>query len=82
MDVMTYRTFVKRIAQDPAFARRAGRGNSPGGVVARLGISRQAVHQALQRGWMTGIRVDDDRGNAVIVLVDEESVLERERRRA
>jgi len=35
-------------------------GASPGAVGVALGISRQAVHQAIQRGDLDAIRIEDN----------------------
>lgn len=35
-------------------------GASPGGVAAELGISRQAVHKAVQRGDLDAVLIIDD----------------------
>jgi predicted secreted protein len=50
-------------------------GDSPGGVAAELGISRQAVHKALKRGDLDGWRVvRDDTGELAAIVIHPESV--------
>lgn len=45
-------------AEDPTVTNLS-RGFSPGGAAARLGISRQAVHYAIQRGTLDALAVHD-----------------------
>jgi len=50
-------------------------GDSPGGVAADLGITRQSVHGAISRGHLDGWRVEDDKtGQLVAIVISPESV--------
>lgn len=49
-------------------------GDSPGSVAAELGISRQAVHQAVQRGALDAIIVNDARGKLQMFMIPRASV--------
>jgi hypothetical protein len=62
-------------------------GWSPGGVAAELGITRQAVHQAVKRGQMDAVIVRDDRTDEMVLfMIPDYSVQaykqRREQRRA
>lgn len=68
---------------------RAVNGLSPGGVAVELGISRQAVHQAIARGDLDAVKVvaDHDPDRMVMFNVTQHSVgryrqLREARRRA
>jgi hypothetical protein len=54
---------------------RVYNGDSPGGVAADLGISRQAVHLALKRGDLDGWRVvRNDTGELAAIVISPDSV--------
>lgn len=62
-------------------------GYSPGGVAAQLGISRQAVHQAVHRGQLDAVIVnDDDSGELRLFMIPKPSLeayrARREQRKA
>lgn len=69
----------------PDFA--ALNGDSPGTVAAELDISRQAVHQAVHRGDLDAVIVNDSRGKLQMFMIPRGSVerfkkLRAERKRA
>lgn len=43
-------------------------GMSPGGVASRLGITRQAVHLAMNRGDLDSYRMDLPNGDLMILI--------------
>jgi hypothetical protein len=50
-------------------------GDSPGSVAAELGISRQAVHQAVHRGSLDAVIVVDDNSEELrLFMIPAESV--------
>lgn len=49
-------------------------GDSPGAVAAKLGISRQAVHQAVARGDLDAIIVNDSRGKLLMFMIPTRSI--------
>ena len=50
-------------------------GTSPGTVAAELGISRQAVHQAVHRGYLDAvIVVDDDSEELRLFMIPQPSL--------
>lgn len=50
-------------------------GDSPGGVAAKLDISRQAVHKAVRRGDLDALIINDDvTGRLRMFLIPEPSV--------
>lgn len=51
-------------------------GTSPGGVAAELGISRQAVHELMQRGRLDAVYVIDKRGKLLMILIPPSAVAE------
>jgi len=58
-------------------------GASPGGLAAELGISRQAVHQAVQRGLLDALIVVDDNSEELrLFMIPEHSVEAYKARRA
>jgi|KBSSwiStaDraftv2_1062776.scaffolds.fasta_scaffold454343_2 hypothetical protein len=77
---MAVRTFtldrwVKAVAAaigKPAHAELNG--DSPGTVAAELGVSRQAVHQAVQRGALDAVIVNDARGKLQMFMIPRASV--------
>lgn len=57
-------------------------GASPGTVAAELGISRQAVHQAVHRGYLDAvIVVDDDSEELRLFMIPEPSLAAYKARR-
>jgi len=85
--------FVMSIAQYKALYdeatpphRRKLLGHSPGGAAALAGISRQAIHNAIDRGTLTAYYVFHDHGGdlAWIVIPDEslQDYIDRNRRKA
>jgi hypothetical protein len=59
---------TRRLHGEPLFSDD---GLSPGGVAAKLGISRQAVHDAINRGSMRAIRIDDSQGNLLAIIIPQ-----------
>lgn len=49
-------------------------GDSPGGVAARLGVTRQYVHKLIDQGELDAIRVVNKKGNLVAICVNEKKV--------
>jgi len=54
-------------------AAKAFNGKSPGGVASDLGISRQAVHDAIKRDRMSAWRLTRD-GKLVAILIPDHEV--------
>lgn len=52
-------------------------GPSPGGVAAELGISRQSVHKAIERGDLDAWRVVRDKTSSLVAIVIKPATLER-----
>lgn len=73
---MTMRTWQKAVAATlgkPGWEKING--YSPGGVASVLRISRQAVHQAIRRGQMDALIVNDDEtGELRLFMIPEASV--------
>jgi len=59
-------------AQDEA--DRIYNGTSPGGVAALLGISRQAVHDAINRDRIDSWRLVDESGRLLSILIPDAQV--------
>lgn len=58
-------------------------GASPGGLAAELGISRQAVHQAVHRGLLDAVIVVDDHSEELrLFMIPQYSVEAYKARRA
>jgi len=53
---------------------RAERGWSQAELGGRLGVSRQAVHQAVQRGALDAVIVNDARGKLQMFMIPRASV--------
>ena len=56
-------------------------GDSPGGVAARLGVSRQYIHKLIDQGELDAIRVVNKKGSLVAICVIEKKVALFERAR-
>ena len=58
-------------------------GDSPGGLAAQLGISRQAVHQAVRRGLLDAVIVVDDQSEELrLFMIPQASAEAYKARRA
>jgi len=49
-------------------------GYSPGHVAAELGITRQAVHQAIDRGDLDAVRIVGKDGRLRAIVISQESI--------
>jgi len=49
-------------------------GYSPGGAAEALGITRQAVHQAVHRGTLDCLRLTDPNGHLLAVIIPHSSL--------
>ena len=84
---------MKMLAWQKATAAALGKpswqalnGRSPGGVADELGVSRQAIHNAVHRGQLDAVLVVDDRTEELRLFMIPEPSLEaykarREQRR-
>jgi hypothetical protein len=73
---ITMKAWIKLTRKDTSPNNRATNGPSPGGVAAELGITRQAVHQAIERGDLDAWRiVDDSTGRLRAIVIPYEAVL-------
>lgn len=52
-------------------------GDSPGGVAAELGISRQSVHKAIERDELDAWRVVRDKSDSLVAIVIKPDSLDR-----
>jgi len=64
----------KREALSQDEADKLYNGTSPGGVAAALGVSRQAVHDAINRDRIDAWRLVDDHGRLLSILIPNEAV--------
>lgn len=62
--------------RDPAFAKLFQHSSSPGPAAVELCISRQALHLAIQRGRLDAIRLEDDSGSLMAIVIPD-TALER-----
>lgn len=60
--------------RDPAFAKLFQHSSSPGPAAVELGISRQGLHLAIQRGRLDAIRLESDRGDLMALVIPDEAV--------
>lgn len=49
-------------------------GDSPGGVAARLGVSRQYVHKLIDADTLDAIRVVNKKGGLIAICVNDKKV--------
>ena len=54
-------------------------GSSPGGVAAELGVSRQSVHKAIERGDLDAWRVERDGTRKLVAIIVKPESVERYR---
>jgi len=57
-------------------------GWSPGGAAEQLGISRQAVHKAIQRGDLDAVIINGDDGKLRVFMIPDASLKAFAERRA
>lgn len=60
--------------RDRAFAKLFQHSSSPGPAAVKLGISRQALHIAIQRGRLDAIRLEDDKGGLMAIVIPDDAV--------
>lgn len=60
-----------RHGDDPA---KTWSGLSPGGACGKLGLTRPAIHQAVERGTLEGIRVERDGGQLAMLFIPERAI--------
>lgn len=73
--------YEEAIAESKRYRAQLLGGSSPGAVARELGISRQAVHKAIQVGHLDALMIYDDDGNLAAFLIPPASVDAYRRRR-
>jgi predicted DNA-binding protein YlxM (UPF0122 family) len=74
MRTLTLKQLATEIERDTALGRRISRAVSPGGVASDASVSRQAIHQAIQRGTLEAFRIEDHRGNLCAILIPDDAI--------
>lgn len=82
MQELTLREFTEAVESDPKIAKRFQDSHSPGPVAARLGITRQSLHELLRRGRIEACRLVHKDGSLAAVVIFDDSVRRYERERA
>lgn len=80
--MMTWEThdideFHRKLHSAPPAERDLFLGLSPGGAAARLGVSRNAIYQAVKRGTLKGFALTQD-GKMVARIIPDRSLTEYE----
>jgi hypothetical protein len=76
MKTITLKDWMKLAKRDTPDNYRAN-GPSPGGVASELGLTRQAVHKAIERGDLDAWRVVDDSTGKLRAIIITGKSLER-----
>lgn len=72
---LTHEQHVARLAKCKNAQERAHlMGDSPGSVAARLGVSRQAVYSAVNKGNLDAVTILDREGAPMALIVTDASV--------
>lgn len=71
--IWTIERYSEAIKATPADRLSSINGASPGGVAAKLGITRQAVHDAIKRGSLHAYKLVRE-GRVVAIIIPDDDV--------